>query len=92
MTPEGTTIVLSDDQRVAPIHAPTDDVGLVMIDRNATLITEALVSQVVDSARRASLDCEPVPLNLHGGIRDDYSRTPQRLSRGSDSSDISRAT
>jgi putative transposase len=41
----GTTIVLSDDPQVAPIQAPTDDVGLVMIDRNATLITEALVSQ-----------------------------------------------
>ena len=41
----GTTIVLSDDQHVAPIHEPTDDVGLVTIDRNASLITEALVSQ-----------------------------------------------
>ena len=41
----GSTIVVADDQRVVPIHAPTDDVGLVMIDRNATLITEALVSQ-----------------------------------------------
>lgn len=41
----GTTTVLSDDQRVAPIHQPHADVGLVMIDRNATLITEALVSQ-----------------------------------------------
>jgi len=41
----GPTIVVAADQRVVPIHAPTDDVGLVMIDRNATLITEALVSQ-----------------------------------------------
>ena len=41
----GTTIVLSDDQRVAPIHEQNDDGRLVMIDRNATLITEALVSQ-----------------------------------------------
>ena len=41
----GTTIVLSDDPRVAPIHAPTDDVELVLIDHHATLITEALVSQ-----------------------------------------------
>jgi putative transposase len=41
----GTTIVLSDDQRVTPIHEPNDDGELVMIDRNATLITEALVSQ-----------------------------------------------
>ena len=41
----GSTIVVADDPRVVLIHAPTDDVGLVMIDRNATLITEALVSQ-----------------------------------------------
>ena len=41
----GPTIVVADDQQVVPIHGPTDDVGLVMIDRNATLITEALVSQ-----------------------------------------------
>src|SRR5207244_397376 len=49
----GTTIAVSDGQRVAPIHerndAPiherNDDVGPVMIDRNATLITEPLVSQ-----------------------------------------------
>ena len=40
-----TTIVMADDQWVVPIQAPTDDVGPVMIDRNATLITEALVSQ-----------------------------------------------
>jgi hypothetical protein len=36
---------VADDQRVVAIHAPIDDVGLVMIDRTATLITEALVSQ-----------------------------------------------
>ena len=41
----GTTIVVSDDQRVIPIRARHDDVGLATIDRNATLITEALVSQ-----------------------------------------------
>ena len=41
----GTTIVLSDDQRVARIQDEDDDVGLEMIDRNATLITEPLVSQ-----------------------------------------------
>lgn len=41
----GTTIAVSDDQRVAPIHERNDDVGPVMIDRNATLITEPLVSQ-----------------------------------------------
>jgi putative transposase len=41
----GTTIVLADDHRVAPIHARNDDVELATIDRNATLITEALVSQ-----------------------------------------------
>ena len=41
----GSTIVVADDQRVVPIHAPTDDVGLVMIDRNTTLITQASVSQ-----------------------------------------------
>ncbi len=41
----GTTIVLSDDQRVTPIHEPNDDGEFVRIDRNATLITEALVSQ-----------------------------------------------
>lgn len=41
----GPTMVVADDQQVVPIHGPTDDVGLVMIDRNATLITEALVSQ-----------------------------------------------
>jgi putative transposase len=41
----GTTIVLSDDQRVAPIHSRNDDGGLAMIDRNATLFTEPLVSQ-----------------------------------------------
>ena len=41
----GTAIVLSDDQRVAPTHEPDDDVGLVMIDQNATLITGPLVSQ-----------------------------------------------
>jgi len=41
----GTTIVLSDDQRVARIPDEDHDVGLKMIDRNATLITEPLVSQ-----------------------------------------------
>lgn len=41
----GTTIVLSDDQRVASIHDPDDDLALVMIDPHATLITEPLVSQ-----------------------------------------------
>ncbi len=41
----GTTIVVSDDQQVASIHQPNADVGVVMIARNATLITEALVSQ-----------------------------------------------
>jgi len=41
----GTTIVLSDDQRVARIQGADDDVGLVTIDRNATLITGPLVSQ-----------------------------------------------
>jgi hypothetical protein len=41
----GTTIVLSDDQGVARIQDEDDDVGLVMIDRNATLITGPLVSQ-----------------------------------------------
>ena len=41
----GTTIVLSDDQPVATIHGPADDVGLVIIGPNATLITEPLVSQ-----------------------------------------------
>ena len=41
----GTTIVLSDDQRVASIHDPDDDLALVMIDPDATLITETLVSQ-----------------------------------------------
>jgi putative transposase len=41
----GTTIVMSDDQRVAPLHERNDDVGLVMINHNATLIAEALVSQ-----------------------------------------------
>lgn len=41
----GTTIVLSDDQWVPPIQEPHDDVGPVMIDPNATLITEPLVSQ-----------------------------------------------
>ena len=40
-----TTIVLVDDQRVARIHDQDDDVGVVMIDRNATLITGPLVSQ-----------------------------------------------
>lgn len=42
---EGTTIVLSDDQRVARTQDQDDDLGLVMIDRIATLITEPLVSQ-----------------------------------------------
>jgi len=41
----GTTIVHSADQRVARIQDEDDDVGLVMIDRNATLITGPLVSQ-----------------------------------------------
>ena len=41
----GTTIVLSDDQRVARIQGEDDDVGLVKIDRNTTLITGPLVSQ-----------------------------------------------
>ena len=41
----GTTIALSNDQRVARIQGQDEDVGLVMIDRNATLIPEALVSQ-----------------------------------------------
>ena len=41
----GTTIVLSDDQRVTRIQDEDDDVGLVMIDRNATLITGPSVSQ-----------------------------------------------
>jgi putative transposase len=41
----GTTIVRSDDQRVAPIHEPHADVGLVMIDPSQTLITQPLVSQ-----------------------------------------------
>jgi hypothetical protein len=41
----GTTIVLSDNQRVAQIQDEDDDVGLVLIDRNATLITRPLVSQ-----------------------------------------------
>ena len=40
-----TTIGRSDDPRVDPIQAPADDLGLVTIDRNATLITDALVSQ-----------------------------------------------
>jgi putative transposase len=40
----GTTIVLSDDQRVASME-PQDRVALVMIDRSETLITEPLVSQ-----------------------------------------------
>ena len=40
-----TTIVLSDDPQLAPIQEPDDDVGLVIIDQNATLITEPLVSQ-----------------------------------------------
>jgi hypothetical protein len=42
---EGTTIGLSDDPRVALIHDPDDDLALVMIDPDATLITESLVSQ-----------------------------------------------
>lgn len=41
----GTTIVRSDDQRVDRIQDHDDAVGLVMIDRNATLITGPLVSQ-----------------------------------------------
>ena len=41
----GTTIVRSDDPRADPIQAPADDLGLVMMEGNATLITEALVSQ-----------------------------------------------
>jgi putative transposase len=41
----GTTIGLSADPWVGPIHEPNDDGALVMIDRNTTLITEALVSQ-----------------------------------------------
>lgn len=41
----GTTIVESPDQEVAPIQETDDDVGVVMIDRNTTLITERLVSQ-----------------------------------------------
>ena len=41
----GTTIVLSDDQWVAQIQDEDDDVGLEVIDRNATLITGPLVSQ-----------------------------------------------
>ena len=39
------TIVLSDDQQVARIQDQDADVGLVMIDQNATLITEPLVSR-----------------------------------------------
>ena len=41
----GTAIVRSGDQRVTRIQDHDDDVGLVMIDRNATLITGPLVSQ-----------------------------------------------
>ena len=41
----GTTIVLSDDQRVDRIQDHDDAVGLLMIDPNATLITGPLVSQ-----------------------------------------------
>ena len=41
----GTTIVRSADQRVAEIQDEDDDVGPVMIDRNATLIAGPLVSQ-----------------------------------------------
>ena len=40
-----TTIARSDDPRVARIQDHDDAVGLVMIDRNATLITGPLVSQ-----------------------------------------------
>ena len=41
----GTTIVHTDNQRVARIQDQDEDAGLEMIDRNATLITRPLVSQ-----------------------------------------------
>ena len=41
----GPTIVRSDDLRVDPIQARADDLWLVRMDGNATLITEASVSQ-----------------------------------------------
>ena len=41
----GTTIVTSDDLRVDPILDADDHVAVMIIDRNATLITPTLVSQ-----------------------------------------------
>ena len=41
----GTTIVPSDNQQVARIQDHDDDVGILVIDQNATLITGPLVSQ-----------------------------------------------
>ena len=41
----GTTIVPSDDQQVTRIQDHDDDVGILVIDQNATLITGPLVSQ-----------------------------------------------